>query len=637
MWRYVLTAVMLVGCGSTSTPTGVGEDPPDDPVVPAVGDPVAALRALPAACSTDHWCWRRPTPRGTRFTAVHATAADNLWLAGEAGYVLQWNGTAWREHALPDAPFAAIKNLSMIAGTSARDMWVAGNNLLYHWDGAAWTLRDSIAPSVDQQFHGLWVAPDGDVWVTMEYGVVKRAHAGGAFETIDVAPAQRPLSALGAIWGTASDDVWISGRPGRMFHWDGAAFTESATGTVKSGGNLWGTSKTDAWIGGYDGTLVHWDGTAWRVVDTGLGEGWYIKGIASTGNDPRDVSWLAQRASNQTALLHWDGAQLTSTKIATDVMLSGLAIVDGRWWLPGDHGAVYVKTGNELTAAIAPAPEALRTAWGTSDRDMYFGGPGALLHWDGAAWSTPTTAVQNVRALAGTADGREIWAIGDGATNGALAASDVLHFVDGAWRAEAITGQLAAPRLTGVWAPRAGEALAVGDGGAVYWNHDGAWQAIASGVASDLTAVWGPDADRAWLIGADGTILRWERSAPDALVREASPVTGALTAIHGAGDAVWITSNELGADHQLGVLERTADGWVRRAVPNLLSADTVFVNAANDVRIAGANNGGAVFHWNGRAFAAESTLSANSFAALFQPPGGSLWLVGDNAVLQQAR
>jgi len=635
MWPTVFAVVLMTVACNAAAP---GNQPPGDDEPPgSAPDPVARLAAMPAACSADQWCWRKPTPHGTRLQAVFATGPDNLWLAGEAGYVLQWDGAQWRDHALPKPPFRSAMNLGVITGTGPSDMWIAGGELLYHWDGASWTLRDSVPPELDQQFHGVWEAPNGDVWVTMEYGVVRRSTAGGPFVAVDVAPAQAPLSALGSVWGTAADDVWIAGRPGRMFHWNGATFTEAATGSYKAGGNLWGARKDDIWLGGYDGTLVHWNGTQWAPVDTGLGAGWYIKGISAIERNPHDVWWLAQRNSNEAATLHWDGTSLVTTRLASDVVLDGLAIVGDRWWIAGDHGAVYVKRTADaaLTAAIAPASEPFRAIWGTSDRDLYLAGPGVLTHWDGAAWASAELAVEDVHSICGVpGTPAEAWAVGSSrAADGSGQLADVFHLAGGAWTKVQIDHGHA---LTAVWAPAAGEALAVGSGGEIYRGAGGVWSQVASPVTSDLAAVWGPDPDHAWIVGAAGTILRWDRAQPDRVTVETSPIAGDLTAIHGAGGSTWITSNQLGSDGQVGVLQSSPTGWTRRAVPHLLGADAVFATSPSNVVIAGANNAGVVFRWNGTTFAEESTLSAGNYSAVFQPPGGSTWLVGDNAMLQHA-
>lgn len=612
--------------------------PPGDaaPADAAPGpDPVALLQEIEGACSTSGWCWRRPRPRGVRINTIHATAPDNLWMVGDAGYVLQWDGARWREHALPEPPFRSTMNLGAVAGLGPREVWVGSRDLLYHWDGASWALRDTIPPGVDQAFHGIWEAPNRDVWIAMDYGVVRRSIAGGPLQTVDVPPAQAPLSELGSIWGTAANDVWIAGRPGRMFHWNGGAFTEHPTGTYKSGGNLDGASATEAWAGGYDGTLVRWNGASWAPVDTGLGTGWYMKGVAVSG--ATDVRWLAQKGSREAAILTWNGTALATEHIPTDVVLSDLEIVGGRWWIPADRGGVYVRQGPTapIAAALEPALEPFRAIWGTADRNLYFVGPGRILRYDGAWTPAPIGGVYAVHGVSGTSDGGtdEVWAAGasPGASPGARA-GDVFRMRGGTWTKTQVDPSRP---LNAIWAAAPGEAIAVGDGGAVWRHAAGAWTQIPSPVTADLFGVWGPDPDRAWIVGAAGTILRWERAAPDVLVPEPSPTGVDLRAIHGADGVRWIATTGLGPDHLVAVLQSSGTGWIRHPVPNLLDGLAIHATSATDVMVVGANNAGRVFRWTGSAFVEERTGHAGSFSAVFRPPGGSPWIAGDGAVLQR--
>lgn len=645
----IIALAALAALAPSSACDGPARERPDAPPVddaplpdaPESLDPVALLRQLAPACSADGWCWRRPLPRGARINAVFATSPTNLWLAGEAGYVLQWDGVRWREHALPDPPFRASMNLGAITGRSGSDMWIAGSNLVYHWDGAGWELRDTVPPGVDQAFHGIWEAPNADVWVTMDYGVVRRSTAGGPFVHVDVPPAQAPLSALGGIWGTAPDDIWISGRPGRMFHWDGGAFTEHPTGTYKSGGEIAGAGAADAWAGGYDGTLVRWDGASWSVIETGLGTGWYTKGVAVNGAS--DVRWLAQKGSREAAILTWNGAALAREDFPAGVVLSDLEIVDGRWWIPADHGAIYVRESpnSPIVRAIEPSLEPFRAMWGTADRDLYFVGPGLILHHGASGWTPEPVpgGVFTVNGVSGTSDGQtegqteEVWAVGasPGGAPGQYR-GDVFCKRNGTWTKTVVDP---ARPLNAVWAGARGEAIAVGDGGAVWRHAEGGWTPLAAPVTADLYGVWGPDPDRAWIVGAAGTILRWERSAPDALVPEASPVDVDLRAIHGAGGVHWIATSGLGPDNLVAVLRNAGAGWTRHPVPDLMDGLAVHAASPTDVMVVGANNAGRVFRWNGTAFVEERTGHAGSFSTVFRTPGGSAWIAGAGAVLQR--
>jgi hypothetical protein len=349
------------------------------------------------------------------------------------------------------------------------------------------------------------------------------------------------------------------------------------------------------------------------------------------------VRWLYQRNSTEATFLHWTGAGLVSEHLPTDVVLSDLEIVDGRWWIPADHGAVYVRQGAPapLVAAIEPAREPFEAMWGAGDRDLYFVGPGLITHFDGDTWApAPIAGIHTVHGVSGVRVGAtddEVWAVGSspGAQSGQTV-GDVFHLAGGTWQKT----QLGTSALNAVWASGPGEAIAVGDGGAVYRHTGGAWTPIPSPVGADMYGVWGPDPDRAWIVGAAGTILRWERAAPGVLVPEVSPTAVDLRAIHGAGGKRWIATWGLGPDAQIAVLESSDAGWIRRPVDGLLDCTGVFATSATDVRFVGPNNAGRVFRYNGTGFVEERTGYAGVFSTVFRPPGGSLWVAGPNALLQ---
>jgi hypothetical protein len=354
-----------------------------------------------------------------------------------------------------------------------------------------------------------------------------------------------------------------------------------------------------------------------------------------------DVRWLAQKGSREAAFLAWNGAGLASEIFATGVVLSDLEIVDGRWWLPADHGAVYVRQGPTapLVPVIEPALEPFRAMWGTGDGDLYLVGPGVILHHHGDTWLPEPVpdlyAVHGVSGVRGDPDD-EVWAVGSspGPAPG-QAGGDVFRKVSGTWTKAQIDP---AHPLHAVWAAAPGEAIAVGAGGVVWRHAAGAWTRLASPVTADLFGVWGPDRDRAWIVGAGGTILRWERGAPGTpgvLVPEPSPIGADLRAIHGAAGVRWIGSSGLGPDGHASVLESSAAGWIRRPVPHLLDGLAIHAASATDVMIVGANNAGRVVRWNGTTFLEERTGHSGSFAAVFRPPGGSAWIAGDGAVLQR--
>src|SRR5262245_21382956 len=90
--RRALLALCLVACGSpgatpvdappdvevdaaelvapdVDTPLDAPTDAPADAFVP-LGDPLAALLALPGTCTGDGWCWLHPAPEGNSISSI---------------------------------------------------------------------------------------------------------------------------------------------------------------------------------------------------------------------------------------------------------------------------------------------------------------------------------------------------------------------------------------------------------------------------------------------------------------------------------------------------------------------------------------------------------------------------------------
>jgi len=631
----VILLIVLTACGSSRNPTapdagpadaGPGADAPLDAA--ALGDPFAALLALPAACSTDRWCWRAPRPAGNDYSRVFATAPDNLWLIGQHGTVMQWNGQAWTSHHLPvpdgqppgQFPFS-------ISGRGPSDMWLIFGNTVQHWDGAAWTIRDSLPPSGVIAFNSIWEAPGGEVWVTMNTGTVRRSQGGGAFQQLGTGCNN---CFLGSIWGLAADDFFITTLPAGILHYDGHAFVRTYDGPVIAGS--YQGSRGDVWVSGADGALLHWNGAAWTPVATGLGEDWYVGGVAALASD--DVWWWASRSSARSALLHWDGKAIATTPIDTTKIGASLysgAIVDGRWWLVGGAGAIYTRSGGALQPVVDPGVMGLQSIWGSSETDLYFATGGELRHWDGKATAEIPIAANAISGIrAGDVD--ELFATGFDLSSDRTEYIASAYHLDGATWSKTPLDHAPVQQhryFSTVFAIGPGEAMAVGYGGIAYRHAGGTWTPVATGVTEDLRGVWGPDADHLWITGSRGTLLTWSRDRPDVATPDPSlpPTADDLGAIHGAGGIVWIAA---GADR---VLQRTASGWTTLSTG--VAASGIFAVSATDVVVASAAQS-VVARWNGREFVREDNASGMPTPVLFQPPGGPM-LAGGLDVLVEHR
>ena len=73
------------------------------------------------------------------------------------------------------------------------------------------------------------------------------------------------------VGGSGADDVWMVGEEGRITRWDGAMFTEHASGTSATLFGVWAAAPDRAWaVGGTPGhgpgeddVVLRWDGASW--------------------------------------------------------------------------------------------------------------------------------------------------------------------------------------------------------------------------------------------------------------------------------------------------------------------------------------------------------------------------------------
>ena len=94
-------------------------------------------------------------------------------------------------------------------------------------------------------------------------------------------------------------DVWAVGRYGDVVQRDGAAWSESGSGTPDNLMDVWGTGSDDVWAVGELCHILHWNGKAWTEVQSCLGPGDTLESIWGSGPDDRwGVRCSGQRLSN---------------------------------------------------------------------------------------------------------------------------------------------------------------------------------------------------------------------------------------------------------------------------------------------------------------------------------------------------
>jgi hypothetical protein len=244
---------------------------------------------------------------------------DDVWSVGTDGrqnLMVHWDGRSWTT-SLRVGAAGDGSSLGAVWGSGPRDVWAAGftayssHALLYHWDGATWSLDETMmgAPG------SLWGSGPDDVWAAGQDSVL---HFDGTAWSIAMRDQIYQPRWFGPIWGTSADNVWLAvQRPadnadqevGELHHWNGSAWELVVDGPTQIVHSFWGAAADDVWaIGSFDGgagwdddALLHFDGKTWTAaaprasgLDGVLGALW--------GSGPDDI-W----AVGGTAILHHAG------------------------------------------------------------------------------------------------------------------------------------------------------------------------------------------------------------------------------------------------------------------------------------------------------------------------------------------
>jgi hypothetical protein len=248
----------------------------DAPPVDTVGSqPTLAEKARAYGA---RWRWLTPVPTGEPMRGVAGTGMRDLWFVGDAGTVLRWNGSDWREIELPepvDLEHAWAPRSGSI-WTFGVDRRGRGRTFRVEYDGTVQE-EGALTGSEVQAFAS--AGPDR-MLVLGARGEV-RLRDGAAWRTIREATG----TWLRAVHAFSERDVWAVGDAGEIVHFDGTRWV-GAGGSEGHGPfapelryeGIWGAAPNDLWAVAVErrrtafGTtqdtpvFVHFDGTGWSIA-----------------------------------------------------------------------------------------------------------------------------------------------------------------------------------------------------------------------------------------------------------------------------------------------------------------------------------------------------------------------------------
>lgn len=201
-----------------------GSSPKD---VYVVGGPLGNSGFEAAAMHFDGTSWEKLAPGGAdSFWWVAGTGPKDVWMAGEHGRITHWDGQSFQEHT----PLTAATIWGLWA-SSPTDAWAVGgtpgggtaapNDVVLHWDGTSWK-EEALPMKLGRSLNKIWGAGPNDIYAVGEAATVW--HRKGSSWSIESTPAK---SNLLTVHGCSATDVYAVGGQD-VVHSDGKTWEKVA-------------------------------------------------------------------------------------------------------------------------------------------------------------------------------------------------------------------------------------------------------------------------------------------------------------------------------------------------------------------------------------------------------------------------
>jgi hypothetical protein len=273
-----------------------------------------------------------------------------------------------------------------------------------------------IAEHESSALLAVWGDSTNDVWVvggrtTVTGGPTVLHYTKGAWTRVDTG--QLDLD-LWWVFGTGGDDVWFGGSGGTILRYRGGAFermTTPRTGTIFG---IWGANDQDVWAvgdGGAGGGIVwHYDGVQWTEVALPAGVPSRVFKVHGQASDDVWISCV------DGSTLHWQGTALERQLTGVTAPLFSIVTTPERTYAVGGAntaGQIAEHTADGWTTASFEVPTAWRGA-AARDADIYaVGEVGVVAKREDAGWSVvPQPLTQSNFHAAWVDPAAALWGVG---------------------------------------------------------------------------------------------------------------------------------------------------------------------------------------------------------------------------------
>ncbi len=470
--------------------------------------------AIPSLCTPEGWCWENPLPQGFTLNASFRLDARHTWFVGENRVVVFFDGERSRLQEVPAPPGVELRGMH---GTAQNDVFVVGNlGVMLHFDGTRWE-REGTLSGFNSQLRTVWSFGDGGALAAGPGGkLLSRSALVDPFSrwTLESFPSTADISEVfsdpaGGSYAVTRTNELFTRPPGSTSNWtrlDTVPLQETFAAVARAGGLTFGGSNPNR------ANLMHRDADGgWRqLTDAGFttvgfapGDG----GVFALGNGA-EFAWLDD-ADEFTRFSVQPGNWNTGTALpGPRLLLAGLAGSTAVASLDGGlswRSAPRVTRGMSLNAICGSSPGAMFAMGGIDNGNAC---SSCKVRWlereltaSGAQWSWKDFQLGNTtQLLACYADGPErAWFTGND-SKFVYRASGVPTYGD-------FGGGQFFGSYSGAWGnPDAGYFFTRREGRDVTSSGDGVNAFVLTNVNSQdgLRSVWGLGSDDVVVVGLRG-------------------------------------------------------------------------------------------------------------------------------------
>lgn len=278
--------------------------------------------------------WTDLAYRGGGVTGLWGAPDGSVFASASTGHIQRFMGGAWDDSNL-DIPTIQLFRIAAASANEAAGL----QDVLYRWDGRAWGDAQGPATPTDISFDpasgalyllnasGLWRRPaSGSFPASPEVaatGSFIHAQSTGVWivdtrtattklrfwdgSQLQCATCDLPATEITALWNSEAGNAIAVGRAGKIYRWNGSAWSTMTSGTSVHLWDVWGSAENDVYAVGDNGTVLHHDGSSWQPLSIATGaNGMYgVAGFSST-----DVFVAGEWG----VFFHYDGTRWTRVR-----------------------------------------------------------------------------------------------------------------------------------------------------------------------------------------------------------------------------------------------------------------------------------------------------------------------------------